>query len=243
VKPGLKSLAPLAAAALVFGAFGSSAKPTGTLTVRSVLSATNAASTYRFSTRSRLGGTALPPYTGEADEHGRASIVQRYGSHPGELDVVFSNHIAYERTVAPDPSQSQRWCIAKTTKATDYPDVGPVGALAGLHADGKSLRRVGAATVRDTPTVHYSIVGAKPSVDIWVDEHDRLRRLVWTHNKGKQTDTVELYDFGAPVTITVPVYARPCPLVPPGFIKPGDCVLGRSFATVPKCPGSGSVTR
>jgi hypothetical protein len=92
--------------------------------------------------------------------------------------------------------------------------------------------------------VHYSLVGAKPPADIWVDDHDRLRRLVWTHDAGKQpheveqNDTVELYDFGVPVTITVPAHARPCPLVPRGFIKPGTCILGQSFATLPKCPGN-----
>ena len=242
MKRVLRSLVAFAGAALLLGACGGSAKSTGTLTVRSVLSATDAASTYRFSTRSVLLGVSLPPYTGEADGDS-ASIVMRYPGHPGEFDVVFSDHIAYDRTIAPDPSQSQGWCIAKTTKASGYPHLRPVDTLAGLHAEGKSLRRVGAATVRGTPTVQYSIVGATPPVNIWVDDHDRLRRLVWTHDNGKQTDTVDLYDFGAPVTITVPAHAAPCPLVPPGFIKPGDCVLGQSFATLPKCPGSGSVTR
>ena len=236
-----RSLVAFAGTLALFSACSGSAKSTGTLTVRSVLSATQRVSTYRFSTRSRLSGTLLPPYTGEEDS-GSASIVMRSPGHPGEFDLVFSDHIAYERTIAPDPLQSQRWCIAKTTKASGYPHVGPVDTLAGLQAHGTSLQRVGDETVRNTPTVHYSLVGVKPPVDIWVDSQDRLRRLVWTHNNGKQTDTEELYDFGAPVTITVPAHARPCPLVPPGFIKPGTCILGQSFAKLPKCPGK-AVTR
>jgi len=236
VKPGLKSLATLAAAVLVFGACGGSAKSTGTLTVRSVLSATNAASTYRFSTRSRLGGTALIPYTGEVDAHGRASIVMRQPGHPGEADMIWFDRRVYSRAQAPDPSESYGWCRQPRTKWEPGPQVSPVDTLSNLHADGKALRRVGDERVRDTPTVHYSVEGAKPPIDIWVDDHDRLRRLVWTHNRGKQTDTMELYDLGAPITITVPVHAPPCPLIPPGFIKPGTCILGQSIATLPKCP-------
>jgi hypothetical protein len=122
------------------------------------------------------------------------------------------------------------------TKAKGCPDVTPVDALAGLSHKGESLRRVGTATVRGTPTVHYSVVGAKPPVDLWVDAHDRLRRLVWTHADDKQTDTTELYDFGAPVTITPPPHAQPCSPIPPGLAGPGNhCILGRSIATLPKC--------
>jgi hypothetical protein len=222
------------AGGLLLAACGQSGKETGTLTVKSIASASEG-TTLRFSTETRLHGIDGMPYTGEVDADRNASIVMRQPGQPGEFDLVRSGRRLYNRVVSPDASLSYDWCEMQDVKTTKgYAGVAPFDTLANLDAEGRSLRRVGTERIRGVDTVHYAIDGADPPVDLWVDDEDRLRRLIWTHENNQETDTVELYDFGAPITVTVPEGAPPCPAMPPGL--EGHCVLGQSYDELPKCP-------
>jgi hypothetical protein len=234
----IRALRVLAVGGLLLAACGGSDdKATGTLTVKEIASATRDATTFRFSTETRFeDGVAGTPYTGEVDGNGNASMVIAQPETPGEFDWIWSDRHVYNRLVSPPEGlEPYDWCEKEDVKFTEgYAGVQPFDTLAGLDAENRSLRRVETDRVRGAATVHYTIEGSDPPVDLWVDDDDRLRRLVWTHNEGKQTDTVELYDFGAPIQITVPRDAPPCPKIPPGW--EGHCLLGRSHDELPKCP-------
>ncbi len=161
-------------------------------------------------------------YTGAEDAQGDASFVM--SQHGGEEDFIWSGSRFFSRVRTTTVGLPHDWCLERHTTRHAGSGVSPVDTLSSLRASGKGLQRVGSERVRGVATTHYRIVGTRPPIDIWVDDHDLLRRLRWTHGRAHQTDTMEVYGYGEPVSITVPSHARPCVLIPPGM-----CVLGRSF--------------
>ncbi len=217
----------------MLAACGGSDQPSGTLTVSEIASATHDASTLRFSTETRFAdGLTGTPYTGAVDEDQNASVVMMQPGTPGEFDLVLSGRRLYSRAVSPDVSLAYEWCEQRGVKWTKgYAGVRPFDTLSNLDAEGRPLREVGAERVRGTETVHYAIDGADPPVELWVDDQDRLRRLIWTHEGSDATDTVEIFDYGTPVEVVVPDDVPPCPKIPKGFDT--DCVLGQTYDTLP----------
>lgn len=85
-----------------------------------------------------------------------------------------------------------------------------------LRAGSPETRRVGEATVRGVTTVRYSLDaycrrpgvecrGATARMDVWIDENGLIRR-VW-FRASPDEGTIELYDFGLPVSIERPAAA------------------------------------
>ena len=226
---------------LIAASCSSGSSGNNTLTVQSVVSATRSEPAMRFST----SVVYLPdPHvvsssSGELDSKGNAAFRFTFPGVKGGEDNIWSGSKMFTRDRTDALGLSHDWCVQQHLKTSPGPGVAPVDTLAKLHLDGKSLERVGTDRVRGVEAVHYRIVGARPPVDLWVDSKDLLRRLVWAHGDPVQTDTFEYYDYGAPISITLPANAPPCAPFPP----PGTCVLGNSFKQLPTCPPTTSTTR
>jgi hypothetical protein len=110
----------------------------------------------------------------------------------------------------------------------------PTASLAYIKAVSDDVEEVGTADVRGTPTTHYRFVVSAERLleqigkerraqmktyfdqigidqipyEAWLDEQNRPRRTMFamvSEDKGlDMTTTMELYDYGQPVEITVP---------------------------------------
>ncbi len=229
----IRSCALAAIVAASLSSCGSPADGNKTVTVESVLSATRGETTSRFSTTIvYLPETrVVSSYAGAEGADGNTSFVLTQPGTRGEMDEVWSGSRLFSRTRTDLPGMSYGWCREQQVTKAQGSGVSPVNTLAALHLSGKILRHIGKDRVRGVETDHYEIVGASPPIDVWVDSHDLLRRLRWTHGPAHQTDTVEIYDYGAPVSIAVPAHAPNCPLIPPGI-----CALGQPLSELPTCP-------
>ena len=73
------------------------------------------------------------------------------------------------------------------------------------------MSEVGTTIVRGVSTTRYVVSGEGRTspVDIWVDTSDQLRRihLTQTGPTYSQSETTDLFDFGARATINIPVKA------------------------------------
>ena len=70
-----------------------------------------------------------------------------------------------------------------------------------------SLQDIVVPSLRGTATTHYRVQhkGDAASGDVWLDEQGRLRQLVGSASgQIPVTITYEFYDFGTPVTVTIP---------------------------------------
>jgi hypothetical protein len=129
-----------------------------------------------------------------------------------------------------DPSQQQALGVLNQLLLV----LDPVTAIEALYGAGAHTTKVGTETIRGTATTHYrttvdlkaaagKLSGAaraeyeravsalgQTSVpfDVWVDAQRRARRIQVGINLpnagGKITATLELFDYGSPVTITIP---------------------------------------
>jgi len=181
-----------------------------------IIEATNHVRTFRFS-----GTSVLPPdssghrltidITGATDTRTkRTEVVDSSPGESGHEDDIIDGVRLYSRVAGPSSLTSGRWCWFDG-KRSPGPGVSLTQTLATLQGSDRQVQYVGTAVVRGDATVHYRVTGGgAPTLDIWVDPADRLRRLRWTHGGDRQTDTTDLFDFDAPVTITVPSDARPC---------------------------------
>ncbi|MDQ2911215.1 MAG: hypothetical protein M3R26_01970 [Actinomycetota bacterium] len=109
----------------------------------------------------------------------------------------------------------------------------PNGALAYLRGSTGKVQELGKEKVKGAETTHYratidleqaarrakgstrgsirrviDVAGVKKlPVDVWVGEDGYVRKVVYKQHSGKKQSakiTMELYDFGAPITITAP---------------------------------------
>jgi len=72
-----------------------------------------------------------------------------------------------------------------------------LATLAGSH---RNMHALGEEIVRGITTTHYRITGRGPTVEIWTDAQDRLRRIRTPY--GTDTDTTDFFDFDKPITWT-----------------------------------------
>jgi hypothetical protein len=175
------------------------------------------------------------PVTFDAEVN--AATGQAAGSMTGAVkgDFVVAGHKAYLRVrgfvpAAPLGSFPRGWCVELPSHERGIA-VPTFGVVAALRDAGKVLRRVGTERIRGVDTVHYQLVGVRPPLDVWVDDHDRLRRERLIHGVDHQTETIDLYDFGVSVSIAVPNHAPPCE--PP--LPKSTCTLGSSLKQRPIC--------
>jgi hypothetical protein len=116
----------------------------------------------------------------------------------------------YSRVAGPSSLTGGRWCWSEGKRSAG-PGVSLTQTVATLQGSDRQVQYVDDAVVRGVATSHYRVTGdPAPTLDIWIDSADRLRRLRWTHGGDRQTDTTDLFDFDAPVSISVPGDARPC---------------------------------
>ena len=210
--------------ALVAGCGSSSAankSSHGAAMLSVIAAATNRTHTFHFSTTTVFlehGGSGVP-ITGaaEVDRHQTILTASPPGAQGG-YDILFAGTTVFVRVRSPDPTLAHPWCRAP--RATSEPGVGvnPTDALTSLRDAGRVVHRVGRETIRGVATTHFRVSG-HPGAEIWVDSHDLLRQYRWTHGKGDQTDTTDLFDFGVHVSIAVPEHVNACP-VPTGPILP-----------------------
>ena len=181
-----------------------------------IIEATNRLRAFRFS-----GTTVLPPdsigrrltidITGATDARtNRSQLVNSSPGGSGHEDIIIDGVRLYSRVPGPSSLTGGRWCWSEG-KRSPGAGVSLTQTLARLRGSDRQVQYVGDAVVRGVATSHYRVTGgAAPTLDIWIDSADRLRRLRWTHGEDQQTDTTDLFDFNAPVSITVPSHARPC---------------------------------
>jgi hypothetical protein len=99
----------------------------------------------------------------------------------------------------------------------EIPDVDPGALLDDLQAEGIQVTEVGREDVRGVATTHYAVTpsadGTSPfeggTADVWIDDDGLVRRIEGRFDgaatgQGEVTLRAELYDLGAPVSITVP---------------------------------------
>jgi hypothetical protein len=150
------------------------------------------------------------------------------GTGGREETIVDASRVLY-RVVSSDPLTAQPWCKLSGTKTSPGPGVSPIETLTELATTERKIEKLGVETVRGVQTTHYRVSGAgAPTVEIWVDANDMLRRLAWTHVNGHQRDTTDLYDFNKSASIVVPQHAPPCP--PP---RGSGATLGNSNTQLP----------
>jgi hypothetical protein len=126
--------------------------------------------------------------------------------------LIVTKSRSYDRLVGPPPG-AHDWCWRTPKKAAE-PEVAPITTLASLVGQGATVSKVGTAVVRGVSTTRYVVTGGGHTspIGIWVDNADELRRIHWTQSdtSSTQTMTMDLFDFGAPVTIATPEHAPPC---------------------------------
>jgi hypothetical protein len=189
--------------------------------------------TYRFSDTMVLpfGGANTFIQNGKTDLNaGRTALTMTQPGIKGSQDFIAEGATVYARVQSAVPGLSRSWCVESGRTHSPGSGISPVDPLTSIRNSGRALQRIGTDAVRGVRTTHYRVIG-NPPLDIWVDGSDRLRRLRWTHGKANQTDTIDLYDFGASLEITVPTSAPPC--------SQPSCTLGTSFTQPPACGSTG----
>jgi hypothetical protein len=144
---------------------------------------------------------------------------------PGHEDFIVDGARFYARNMT-------GWCWSNYDGGGPNSPLGvtlphTLALLTGPHRD---MRYIGEEVVRGVTTTHYRVTGSGPTVDIWTDAQDRLRRITtpygtdidttdffgldkpvaWTSGVDKQTDTDNFVDFDKSATITIPTNADTC---------------------------------
>jgi len=151
--------------------------------------------------------------TGSANEaHLSPGGAPTFSTAPAAESFIFTSSRVYDRLVGPPPG-AHDWCW-KAPKETPGRGVSPTATIATLAKSGGTVSEVGTTVVRGVSTTHYVVTseGRTSPVDIWVDTSDQLRRIHSTQTGPtySQSETTDLFDFGARVTINIPVKAPPC---------------------------------
>jgi hypothetical protein len=144
-------------------------------------------------------------------------------ANPGDT-IAVGGYTYIKAPPGPQPSNSpiKPWARLRTPSFTDAVSLGLFGLesiFRVLTRDGIQAEPAGSEVVRDVDTDHYRLTRtahvspkqlaamgeeeANPAVtvDVWIDADHRLRRI---RMPGAGDFTLELYDFGAPVTIAAP---------------------------------------
>ena len=195
------------------------------VTIEAVTSATQRATSARFTASTKEGSDASMAYTGSADfaqhrfqVHGQGRVCFFLPKClPVDLDGVFTSGRDYARGT---PFLPKSWCEEPNDPGTSSDPrsifgLDPTGALASLRPP-ESLQRIGTEDVRGVTTTHYRVVGGPPPSgdtpspdEIWVDSKDQLRRITAHSDLGGGatfSNMAEFYDFGTNLT---PISAPP----------------------------------
>jgi hypothetical protein len=184
-----------------------------------VLTATNRLRSYKFATTIDYettdgGGGVTTSGSGVEDVAAkRTELTLTVSNSSARETILFAGTRAFERLTPGPPPIGHDWCWRAPTRNPGA-DGSPTATLAELATSGGSVNMVGSLIVRGVTTVHYAVTGgSSPPVDIWVDGSDQLRRIHFTRTmpSARQTTTMDLFDFGASVTIDVPANAPACP--------------------------------
>lgn len=127
------------------------------------------------------------------------------------FDEVFVGRNAWVRS--PILKNGDRWVRAgqiPTLGVGLFPFTHPTDVIAGLGLRGTPVV-LGSDTVGGVKTTHYRTQISGYPADAWVDGQNRIRKVkvkvdATTGNQKVEANlTVTLFDFGAPVTVTLPV--------------------------------------
>jgi len=122
------------------------------------------------------------------------------------------------------------WCRIGDASLTREPfGFDPTAVLHSLPPE--TLQRIGPETIRGVATTHYRILHARGWSELWVDASDFLRRVRSHQGNPESSKTLDLFDYGTPLTpITAPNTAPSCFTNPLRYTTPSS-VDGPSAAT------------
>ena len=118
----------------------------------------------------------------------------------GSTPVVIDHDVVYEKI----HGFAKPWTRAQPKPSENFFD--PAQVLSSLPK-GSTVTTVGPDTQRGAATTHYRVqlTGTPGSADIWLDEQGRVRKLASSASGQLPISfTYEFYDFGTPVTVTIP---------------------------------------
>jgi hypothetical protein len=203
----------LVLAPLVIAACGRDSAERRVVTVTALDQATRASHTARLTAHmTTKGGSTTMDGTGEVNFDQNAIHVREASSN-GQLvsDLIVIGKKGYGRGTG--AGLTPNWCPVKLTLLFD-----PGAVLQSLTKSHATLDRIGTETIRGVRATHYHVVpDNNDGLDVWVDEQDRLRRLLNSlpTRSGVTSGTVDLYDFGESIP---PIRA---PLTSPGCRSSG----------------------
>ena len=182
------------------------------VSVDDVARVTKEANVARIAGTSTRRGEPAETVTGEVDLAARNYHFTIDLGDGSIVELVVIGGKGYQRGTSEFTSPD--WCSFDQAEAPAF-EFGSV--LESLSAEEGELERLGTEKVRGVVTTHYRMSSSNDlwnGAELWVDDDDRLRRLVQTTMKGtedEQVDSGDLFDFGADVPpITAPPAATPC---------------------------------
>jgi hypothetical protein len=215
------SVALVAAAVVLLGGCGGAARTINVVTTSST--ATAKAGTCKVELTS-TGGGVTSTAVGEIDfAHNLVDLSQSdtVNGKVTSVEEIFSPAAVYFRATgtAIPQNPSKPWIEFETGRSLSgafSPVVGgdPTAVLKGLGATATDVHRLGTEQVRGVTTTHYSVkvtlAGQSAVFGVWIGRDGLLRRLQSTFVSDRSgtsvpvTTTTEFFDFGSPVSITVP---------------------------------------
>ena len=173
-------------------------KPTPATLLASVTSAMSGVHTFRFEITS-----------GPNRAEGVADVATRYAtlrSTQGRMSLDLAMLQRGARTFMRGPTGE--WCWTTGLAKSNHPDASagsPFAVLDSLRHLRARVERIGHDRIRGVEADHYR-VHAKPALDIWVDDQDRLIResVSLTFSGLHISSTTDLFDFGTAVDTTAP---------------------------------------
>ena len=185
----------LVLAPLVIAACGRDSAERRVVTVTALDQATRASHTARltFHRTTKDGSTTTIDGTGEVNFDQNAIHVRQASSN-GQLafELILIGKKGYGRGAG--AGLTPNWCPVKLTLLFD-----PGAVLQSLTKSHATLDRIGTETIRGVRATHYHVVADNnDGLDVWVDEQDRLRRVLNSlpTRSGVTSGTLDLYDFG-----------------------------------------------
>lgn len=215
----------------------SSSRTSAIRAVQAAYTATTAARTARIFLRARTAGAGGTSNSLTVSERGvvdfsghRADLIVRLPGGMG-MEIRLTGTTLYQRLPARARAQlpgHTPWIKIRISRlragAGAIPGGGtasPANTLKVLRQAATSVTTVGTGKIDGIPVTHYrAIVNSQP-VNVWIDRHDRVRRLQSTSllsgagpggpssstpagARQRLQITLTLYDFGVPVTVSSP---------------------------------------
>jgi hypothetical protein len=135
----------------------------------------------------------------------------------GEVDLVLADRVAYYRLplglqLLAGGKSWARIDLGMLGEATEFEDMAPGDEidpglyLRWLRQAGLAVDEIGTESVRGVETTHYRTEAQEATIDVWVGEDGRVRRIQpeVEVQDGHAEITLELYDFGVEVDAEAP---------------------------------------